>query len=145
MLSDAGVDLLNKLLTYDPDKRITARQALRHPYFSERPLPRLPEYMPSFPSGEGGGARQGGPLWGVGPGGQGLEWRARRGRREVNVLKGGLKQPRPAFPGAPPSAHAPTCPPLLLCVQPMTRGRRPWAAGATCSGGGRWRRRTAAA
>lgn len=25
-------------------------QALRHPYFLERPLPRLPEYMPTFPS-----------------------------------------------------------------------------------------------
>lgn len=50
-LSEAGVDLLNKLLTYDPEQRITARQALRHPYFSERPLPRLPQYMPSFPSG----------------------------------------------------------------------------------------------
>ncbi|EFN52944.1 hypothetical protein CHLNCDRAFT_32311, partial [Chlorella variabilis] len=33
-LSDAGIDLLNRLLTYDPDKRITARQALRHPYFT---------------------------------------------------------------------------------------------------------------
>ncbi len=52
MLSEAGVDLLNRLLTYDPDKRITARQALRHAYFSERPLPRLPQFMPSFPSGE---------------------------------------------------------------------------------------------
>ena len=38
-LSDAGVDLLNRLLTYDPERRITARQALRHPYFSGRPLP----------------------------------------------------------------------------------------------------------
>ena len=33
-LSDAGLDLLNRLLTYDPDRRITARQALRHPYFT---------------------------------------------------------------------------------------------------------------
>ncbi|KAL4422316.1 hypothetical protein ABPG75_008513 [Micractinium tetrahymenae] len=65
-LSDSGIDLLNRLLTYDPEKRITARQALRHPYFTERPLPRLPEYMPSFPSahdaadseGRGGQHRQ---------------------------------------------------------------------------------------
>lgn len=33
-LSDAGVDLLNRLLTFDPEKRITARSALRHPYFT---------------------------------------------------------------------------------------------------------------
>jgi hypothetical protein len=33
-LSDSGVELLNRLLTFDPEKRITARQALRHPYFT---------------------------------------------------------------------------------------------------------------
>ncbi|KAF8935541.1 hypothetical protein BGZ58_004943, partial [Dissophora ornata] len=27
-------DLLGQLLTYDPEKRITAAQALKHPYFS---------------------------------------------------------------------------------------------------------------
>jgi serine/threonine protein kinase len=27
-------DLLSQLLTYDPEKRITATQALKHPYFS---------------------------------------------------------------------------------------------------------------
>lgn len=27
-------DLLGLLLTYDPEKRITAAQALKHPYFS---------------------------------------------------------------------------------------------------------------
>jgi serine/threonine protein kinase len=32
-LSDEGIDLLRGLLTYDPSKRITARQALRHPWF----------------------------------------------------------------------------------------------------------------
>ena len=32
-LSEQGIHLLNSLLTYDPEKRITARQALRHPFF----------------------------------------------------------------------------------------------------------------
>jgi cell division cycle 2-like protein len=49
-LSDYGFDLLNRLLTYDPDKRITAREALRHPFFEESPLPKDPEMMPTFRS-----------------------------------------------------------------------------------------------
>lgn len=32
-LTEAGLDLLSKLLTYDPEQRITAEQALNHPYF----------------------------------------------------------------------------------------------------------------
>lgn len=31
-----GLDLLSKLLEYDPDKRLTAQKALQHPYFSEK-------------------------------------------------------------------------------------------------------------
>lgn len=42
--------MLNGLLTYDPDKRLTARQALRHPYFNEPPLGKLPQDMPYFAS-----------------------------------------------------------------------------------------------
>lgn len=38
-LSAAGVDLLNRLLMYDPSKRISARQALRHEFFKEHPYP----------------------------------------------------------------------------------------------------------
>lgn len=49
-LSDQGVHLLNSLLTYDPEKRITARQALRHPFFQERPYPLHELDMPSFPT-----------------------------------------------------------------------------------------------
>ena len=32
-------DLLRKLLIYDPEKRITATEALKHPFFREEPLP----------------------------------------------------------------------------------------------------------
>ena len=38
-LSAQGVDLLEKLLQYDPVKRLTAAQALEHAWFSEEPVP----------------------------------------------------------------------------------------------------------
>ncbi|KAL1366647.1 hypothetical protein AAHE18_03G374700 [Arachis hypogaea] len=50
VLSDAGFDLLNKLLTYDPEKRITAEAALNHEWFHEVPLPKSKEFMPTFPA-----------------------------------------------------------------------------------------------
>nr|QYW07098.1 G-type cyclin-dependent kinase 2 [Dimocarpus longan] len=49
VLSESGYDLLNKLLTYDPDKRITADDALNHDWFHEVPLPKSKEFMPTFP------------------------------------------------------------------------------------------------
>jgi cyclin-dependent kinase 10 len=36
-LSDAGLALLNGLLTYDANKRMTAAEALEHAYFKVRP------------------------------------------------------------------------------------------------------------
>ncbi|KAG5093311.1 hypothetical protein JHK84_048899 [Glycine max] len=50
VLSDSGFDLLNKLLTYDPVKRITAEEALNHEWFREVPLPKSKEFMPTFPA-----------------------------------------------------------------------------------------------
>ncbi|KAF3785345.1 Cyclin-dependent kinase G-2 [Nymphaea thermarum] len=49
-LSDAGFDLLNRLLTYDPEKRITADEALNHDWFREFPPPKSKEFMPTFPA-----------------------------------------------------------------------------------------------
>mmetsp|Transcript_21192 Transcript_21192/g.42060 ORF Transcript_21192/g.42060 Transcript_21192/m.42060 type:complete len:592 (+) Transcript_21192:83-1858(+) len=37
-LSDCGFDLLTKLLAYNPEKRISAAQALKHPFFAEPPV-----------------------------------------------------------------------------------------------------------
>jgi cell division cycle 2-like len=49
-LTESGHDLLSKLLTYDPAQRITAEEALQHPYFTESPLPKDPSLFPTFPS-----------------------------------------------------------------------------------------------
>lgn len=57
-VSVAGLSLLNQLLTYDPNKRVTARQALKHSYFQEQPLPKNPSNMPTFPSAHDADAHQ---------------------------------------------------------------------------------------
>ncbi|KAG2194654.1 hypothetical protein INT47_002338 [Mucor saturninus] len=49
-LTQAGLDLLSKLLTYDPAKRYTAEEALQHPYFDESPAPKDPSMFPTWPS-----------------------------------------------------------------------------------------------
>jgi len=73
-LTTAGLDLMMSLLTYDPERRITAEEALSHPYFrlehshtsfdsllnsalhldSESPLPKHPDLFGSFPSAAAG-------------------------------------------------------------------------------------------
>jgi cell division cycle 2-like protein len=37
-------------LTYDPKKRISASEALNHPWFKEEPLACRVDEMPNFPS-----------------------------------------------------------------------------------------------
>ena len=49
-LSVKGFDLLTRLLTYDPSRRITADEALNHEWFREDPLPKEKECMPTFPA-----------------------------------------------------------------------------------------------
>jgi len=49
-LSDLGLDLLQRMLCYDPKQRITAKEALAHPYFEEAPRTQDPSMMPTFPS-----------------------------------------------------------------------------------------------
>ncbi|ESK98352.1 cmgc cdk pitslre protein kinase [Moniliophthora roreri MCA 2997] len=53
-LTTAGLDLLMSLLTYDPEQRISADEALQHPYFTESPLPKHPDLFGSFPSAAAG-------------------------------------------------------------------------------------------
>lgn len=48
-VSDLCLDLLNQMLLYNPNKRITAKQALKHKFFEELPLPCSQQEMPIFP------------------------------------------------------------------------------------------------
>ncbi|CAF1921651.1 hypothetical protein YC2023_020679 [Brassica napus] len=49
ILSERGFDLLNGLLTLDPEKRLTVEEALNHSWFQEVPLPKSQDFMPTFP------------------------------------------------------------------------------------------------
>ncbi|XVF54649.1 hypothetical protein PTKIN_Ptkin05aG0198200 [Pterospermum kingtungense] len=49
VLSEEGFDLLNRLLTYDPEKRISAADALEHAWFDELPKAKSKEFLPTFP------------------------------------------------------------------------------------------------
>ncbi|MQM07976.1 hypothetical protein Taro_040829 [Colocasia esculenta] len=44
-LSEAGYDLLVRLLAYDPNRRLTAQEALNHPWFWELPGPTWPRLL----------------------------------------------------------------------------------------------------
>lgn len=49
-LSTEGIEFLQQLFTYRPTLRITAREALRHGYFTTTPYPKDEDLMPTFPS-----------------------------------------------------------------------------------------------
>ena len=46
-LKEHGMDLISRLLAYEPSSRISARDALNHPYFQEPPLARPNNLMPT--------------------------------------------------------------------------------------------------
>lgn len=48
-VSENAVDLLEKMLLYDPAERISAVEALKHPYFAELPAPKDPSLIQTFP------------------------------------------------------------------------------------------------
>eukprot|EP01116_Phalansterium_solitarium_P002739 TRINITY_DN1295_c0_g1_i1.p1 TRINITY_DN1295_c0_g1~~TRINITY_DN1295_c0_g1_i1.p1 ORF type:complete len:511 (+),score=123.95 TRINITY_DN1295_c0_g1_i1:109-1533(+) len=56
--TEAAFDLLNKMLTYDPKQRITAAEALEHPYFKEHPRAQSTDFMPTFPASNDGTRRR---------------------------------------------------------------------------------------
>ncbi|KAL3185673.1 hypothetical protein MRX96_028581 [Rhipicephalus microplus] len=49
-LSNLGFDLINKFLTYYPQRRITAEDALKHEFFNETPVPVDPSMFPTWPA-----------------------------------------------------------------------------------------------
>jgi len=50
MLSEAGLNLLKSLMTYDPKKRVSCEAALENDYFHENPLPIDPSMFPTWPA-----------------------------------------------------------------------------------------------
>merc|ERR1719310_1231459 len=48
-LDPMAKDLLRKLLSMDPDKRLSADEALDHEYFWSDPVPATPEQLPKYP------------------------------------------------------------------------------------------------
>lgn len=47
-ITPKAVDLLSRMLCLDPDRRITARDAIMHEYFYEEPMACEPEELPKF-------------------------------------------------------------------------------------------------
>lgn len=45
-MDDLAIDLIERMLSLNPDKRITAQQALSHSYLTTEPLPCLPSEIP---------------------------------------------------------------------------------------------------
>lgn len=43
-LTNNGLDLMRRLLEFDPEKRISAEEALEHPYFRENPPMKVVEW-----------------------------------------------------------------------------------------------------
>jgi serine/threonine protein kinase len=49
-LDPLAVDLIDKLMVLDPEKRYSAEQAMQHDFFTSPPLPALPQSLPTYTS-----------------------------------------------------------------------------------------------
>ena len=47
--SPLALDLIKKMIIYDPDKRISSKNSLQHPYFWESPMPCELSELPFIP------------------------------------------------------------------------------------------------
>ena len=47
-LDDKAIDLISLMLDYNPSTRMSAEQALKHPYFTEDPFPSEPNEIPKI-------------------------------------------------------------------------------------------------
>lgn len=56
-MTESGIDLISRLLCYNPAERWTAAQALQHEYFQQRPSMAHPDTFPTFPSAAAGEKR----------------------------------------------------------------------------------------
>ncbi|PKI82399.1 cyclin-dependent kinase [Malassezia vespertilionis] len=56
--TDATLDMLERMLTLNPARRISSEDALKHVYFTESPLPAHPDSFGSFPSAASGEKRR---------------------------------------------------------------------------------------
>ena len=50
VVSDAGLALFRRFLTYDPKRRVTCEEAMKDDYFKENPLPIDPSMFPTWPA-----------------------------------------------------------------------------------------------
>ena len=98
------LDLLNGLLAYDPRKRLSTREALKHPYFTSWPQPQPMHAMPRFgaPAAPAERSARKRPGEEATNGGAGSAGGARDGKRRA----GGERSSRPSGP-------APVCAQLM--------------------------------
>ena len=55
-MTENGIALMNRFLTYDPKRRISADDAIKHEFFKENPRPVDPSQFPTWPAKSEGAA-----------------------------------------------------------------------------------------